>query len=232
MALPRLVVPEFIDQLPADDPGAIRIRQDLDFINSVIPNVRLVADALAERFPQGPRTIMDIGCGNGAFMLKAAQRLSPRWRNVTVRLVDQQALISDDTRAAFAALGWTAEPVAADILEYLRQPHAPQPDAIVANLFLHHFPQDALATLLGLIANATPYLIACEPRRAKLSLRIGQMAWLGGLSDLTCHDVATSVWAGFKGHELSALWPDDGTWTLREFQSWPFVHGFVAQRAG
>ena len=230
MALPRFVFPEIMDRLPADDPRAMWIRKDLSFINRLIPNSRIIAETLTERLSHPPRLLMDIGCGSGTCMLDVARRLSPQWRGVTVVLLDQQDLISQETRAAFAELGWTAEPVAADVFDYFRN-GPPRTDAVVANLFLHHFESDRLGPLFGQIAESTSLAIACEPRRTKLSLRIGQMAWLIGFGDLTCHDVAASVWAGFKGRELSDLWAKNGRWQTDEYHSWPFTHCFVAQRA-
>jgi hypothetical protein len=232
MDLPRLVFPEIMDQLPATDPGAMRIRKDLLFINKLIPHCRIIARTLAERLQKPPRVLVDIGCGGGSCMLDVARRLSPQWRDVTVVLLDQQNLISQETRAAFSELGWTAEPVVADVFEYFRDGRAPKADAIVSNLFLHHFELGQLGPLLARISEATSLMIACEPRRTKWTLRIGQTAWLIGVDDMTCHDTAASVWAGFRNLELSDLWPKDGAWQTNERRSFPFSHVFVAQRAG
>lgn len=232
MDLPRLVFPEIIDQLPATDPRAMRIRKDLLFINRLLPHCRIIARTLAERLSQPPRVLMDIGCGSGTCMLDVARRLSPRWRDVTVVLLDQQNVISEETRAAFSELGWRVEPVVADVFDYFRDGKAPKADAIVSNLFLHHFRSEQLGPLLAHISEATSLMIACEPRRTPWTLRIGQTAWLIGVDDMTCHDTAASVWAGFRNLELSELWPKDGPWQTIERRWFPFSHYFVAQRAG
>src|SRR5262249_480620 len=78
----------------------------------------IMAEALAEHWQgSGPRSLLDVGSGDGTFMLRVARRLAARWPDVTVTLLDQQNIVSGSTRKAFAALGWKAEPVHADVFE-------------------------------------------------------------------------------------------------------------------
>jgi hypothetical protein len=49
-----------------------------------------------------------------------------------------------------------------------------------------------------------------------------------GANDVTRHDAVASVRAGFRERELSALWPQDRAWTLRECGVFPFTHAFRA----
>src|SRR5689334_18058495 len=86
----RRVESEFLDQLPADDPRAIGSRHDLRWINAFMMRPRIVARALTRHCTTVPRTILDLGTGDGTLMLKVAQRLSPLWSNVTVVLLDRQ----------------------------------------------------------------------------------------------------------------------------------------------
>jgi hypothetical protein len=51
-----------------------------------------------------------------------------------------------------------------------------------------------------------------------------------GCNRVTRHDAKISVRAGFAENELSALWPLDQGWRLRERQAGLFSHCFVAQR--
>ena len=48
MSLPRVVEPEWLDQLAADDPRAIRHRRDLKRINAIIQQSGIMAGALAK----------------------------------------------------------------------------------------------------------------------------------------------------------------------------------------
>jgi hypothetical protein len=46
---------------------------------------------------------------------------------------------------------------------------------------------------------------------------------------VTRYDAPVSVRAGFRGQELSRLWPQSG-WTLREQPARLFTHAFAARR--
>lgn len=230
MSLQRSVEPEWLDQLAAEDPRAIRHRRDLKLINALMLQSSIMAEALAKRWLRGnPHSLLDLGSGDGTFMLRVARRLAARWPDVTVTLLDQQKIVSDSTREAFAALGWKAEPVRADVFEYLEQAH-PRVDVLTANLFLHHFSQEQLARLLALAAQSTRLFVACEPRRSKFVLRISRLLWLIGCSEVARQDAVLSVLAGFRGRELSASWPGQGHWELYENATKLFTHCLVARQ--
>src|SRR5215467_14456345 len=101
-SLPRRLEPEWLDHLPADDPRAMRSRRDLTRVNSFMGNAGRMADALLQHTAdKAPRTIVDLGSGDGQAMLQVARRLAPRWRDVSVVLLDQQSIVTDATRAGF-----------------------------------------------------------------------------------------------------------------------------------
>jgi hypothetical protein len=56
------------------------------------------------------------------------------------------------------------------------------------------------------------------------------MLWLTGFGEVTRHDGPISVRAGFKGTEISALWPDLRDWSLTERRAGLFSHLFIAQK--
>src|SRR5215813_11486069 len=147
MSLPRRLEPEWLDHLPAEDPRAMRSRLDLKRVNRFMGNANRLAKALLAHAPSAPRTIVDLGSGDGQFMLAVARRLAPRWEGVTVVLLDQQNIVSQATRMGFAALGWRVEPTSADVFDFLAQARAT--DVVTANLFLHHFADAELARLLA-----------------------------------------------------------------------------------
>lgn len=229
--LPREVIPEILDRLPADDPRAIRSRHDLRWINVIMAQPRIMARAMLRHYGgTAPRTILDLGSGDGTLMLKVARRLSHRWRNVTVLLLDRQDIVNRETIAAFGALQWRAEPIAADVFQVLERSPAPEVDIIAANLFLHHFDRQHLSRLLHRAALRTRLFVACEPRRAPLALACSDLTWLIGCNDVTRHDAVASVRAGFRDTELSALWPDLARWRSHEWRAGLFTHCFAAAR--
>ena len=231
MSIPRRLEPELLDQLPADDPRAMHSRHDLKRVNALMRNVGAMA-AMLKTYASGrePRTILDLGSGDGQLMLKIAHRLAPRWRNVKVILLDRQNIVSEATRKGFAALQWRAEPVSADVFEFLAAAQPGSVDVVTANLFLHHFTDEQLAGLLAKAAELGWLMLACEPRRTKLVIELSRLLWALGCNDVTIHDAIASARAGFAGRELSALWPSRGRWELHEPATALFNHCFSARR--
>ena len=209
----------------------MRSRRDLRRVNALMMNSTLVARELRRVYHgRAPRTIAEIGAGDGHFMLRVAERLSSQWPAMDVILLDQQHLVSPATYGKFASVGWKAQAVAADVYTWLAQPAAPILDVIVANLFLHHFDAAQLTELLHLVAQRTRVLIACEPRRSGRALLASHMLGIVGCNDVTRHDAVVSVRAGFKDRELSEMWPAAEAWTLHEHGCGWFSHCFVATR--
>jgi hypothetical protein len=219
----RVLTPEILDHLAADDPRAIRSRRDLARINAVMLQGRIMAKALWDL--PAPTLLADLGGGDGRFLLGLARRLAPRWPGVKAVILDQQNIVTDETRAAFAALGWQCDVLKGDIFETLPQI---APDIVTANLFLHHLDEAALTRLLALAARPSRAFVACEPRRSGLALLGAHLVALLGANDVTRHDAVASVCAGFSGHDLSALWPQSGSWALGERAVFPFTHVFRA----
>ena len=206
----RLLEAEWLDALPPYDARARRARADLRRVNFLMGNCGHIRRAL----PSSVGTLVELGAGDGSLMRRVL-RGRPQ---IEVILVDRAPPVEAGPRV-----------VRADALEFLQRPGA-RFDAIVANLFLHHFAPAPLARLLALAARRTGLFIACEPRRSRLALHASRLLGLLGCNDVTRHDAAASVRAGFRGRELSALWPQQDGWRLAERPARPFGHLFVARR--
>jgi hypothetical protein len=190
---------------------------------------RLLAAALDGRTPNA---LVELGAGDGTFMLALAKRLAPPWRNVKVTLVDRQNIVTERTRRAFGDLGWQAETITADVFDFLQAARPGSADMVLANLFLHHFERDSLAKLLNDAARMADAFAACEPWRAGSGLIGSRLLWAIGCNHVTRHDALVSVRAGFRERELSELWPNDDEWRLQEGPALPFTHCFLARRSG
>jgi hypothetical protein len=175
-----------------------------------------------------PRELIDLGAGDGTFMLRVAQRLASRWRGVTVKLVDQQDIVSDPVRNSFAALHWNLQTIAADVFEFLQKLES-SVDIITANGFLHHFTAEHLSHLLSLAERRTKLFVACEPRRTHFAREASRFVWLLGCGDVIRRDVVASIRAGFVGMEISASWPMRTDWIIEERETGPFSHIFAAK---
>ena len=225
----RIIEPEWLDELPADDPDAVRSRRDLHRVNAWMRHYDLMADALQNHLNRNPsKHLIELGAGDGEFLLRIAGKIAPNCLNLSVTLLDRKNLVRPETLSGFESLGWHAEAVTADVFEWSRTLQSA--DIVIANLFLHHFYDISLAGLFRAIADRTRLFIGLEPRRAFWPLLCSRLLWGIGCGPVTQHDAVLSVRAGFEGDELSRLWPAGDNWQLTERPAGPFSHLFIARR--
>lgn len=237
MSLARSVQPEWLDQLPHDDPRAVRSRHDLRRVNFVLGSHGILLralDAVVGSTP--PRRIIEIGAGEGMQMLRLAQARGRRWPRVEAVVLDRQPVVADDTLDAIRETGWDVEMIIADVFDSLPDTPSKLPVAeravVFANLFVHHFERERLTRLIhGIAANARAF-VCCEPRRSRANSVASRLLGLVGCNDVSRHDALLSVHAGFRDHELAALWPERerAAWRFLERRAGLFSHLFAATR--
>jgi hypothetical protein len=224
----RLLTPELLDALPAHDPEAVGSRLDLRKLNSVMGHVGIAFEALRSSFKESsPRCIVELGAGDGTFLLKVAECF-PDWHGSNAFLLDRQNVVSTETLDRFEQLGWKVEVVETDVLKWLSETTA-RYDLALTNLFLHHFSPTEIRQILETVVSLTPVFLALEPRRSLWSLTLSRMVGFIGCNRVTRHDAPASVRAGFTGKELSELWPNVQGWSVREQAAGWFSHIFLAR---
>ena len=223
----RIVEPELLDTLSPADPRAERSRRDLRRVNAWMRNHDIMARALEQNWNgRSPKQITELGAGDGNFLLAVAKKMSSRWPDVNVTLLDRQENISAGTLAAYANFGWRAEAVVADVFDW----PPIETEIVVANLFLHHFENARLLELLGKISPAP--VCSWPSNHFALPVRFYAAACFVSqwLHHVTLHDAALSIRAGFMNHEIPELWPDKENWRLTEHRTGFFSHLFIAQK--
>ena len=231
MSRVRRIEPEWLDELPADDPRALRARRELTRVNWLMMQVSIMTRSLWEHALHPPRLLLDLGAGDGTFMLRVARRIARRWPDVTVILLDRQNAVRSDTLEGFRSLSWKVETVSDDVFHFLQRTRLSDIDIVTSNLFLHHFTDERLVSLFEHLRQLAGLFIACEPRRNVAAAMGSRLLWAVGCSDVTRHDALASVNAGFAALELSTLWPRDDFWEIREGSAGLFSHVFVARPA-
>lgn len=230
----RHLHPELLDSLDANDASAIQSRADLRRVNRWMGQARLFVQSFRRvTWPDRVLRVADLGAGDGTLFLDVARRMSGLWKGGCITLVDQQDIVTESARTAFQNLGWEIEIVRTDVFEWLASMKLePKPnfDLICANLFLHHFDECQLQELFARAAGRCRRFAACEPRRSMAGLGGARMLWAIGCNRVTRHDAWWSVRAGFRGRELSLLWPEPGNWSLVEGGAGLFSHRFMARR--
>ncbi|MDI1252669.1 hypothetical protein [Thermomonas sp.] len=239
MNMARVVQPEWLDHLPADDPRAIRSRDDLRRINVLMSATRLLGEALDPLIAgRNHARIVELGAGDGSLLLRLARSRANAWPPVTLDLLDMQPIVAPATLARYGELGWAANVVHADVFDWLRDTptnsnadvNTDEAPIIVANLFLHHFEGQHLSELLHGIAARARAFICVEPRRSSFALLGSRLLGVIGCNAVTRHDAVVSVRAGFADQDLSQGWPSDAAWDLREHAAGLFGHRLVAVR--
>lgn len=201
----RVVEPELLDSLAPSDPAAVRSRAELRHVNWWMGNARHVTKAILN-LPEFPRRIVEIGAGDGTFMLGVARRLaSAGCKRGSVALLDMEPVVRAETLQNFQHLGWQVTVIHRNLIDWLDQEE--KVDLILANLFLHHFQDDLLTRFFSRFAEITSAVIACEPRRWKPALFGCRLLGLIGCNHVTRHDAVVSVRAGFREGELRRSWP-------------------------
>ncbi|MEX2496537.1 MAG: methyltransferase domain-containing protein [Woeseia sp.] len=230
--LARRVQPELLDELPADDPRAVRSRGDLRRVNRLMGSLHLLRRALDKAGPASPRRLIELGAGDGTMMLRLARSRAQQWPKTEVTLLDMQPVVSAGTLSAIRDLGWSVDVDETDVLDWIERSDADSDAIVFANLFVHHFEGDRLARLLAGIAGRSRLFVCCEPRRTAMTLAGSHLMALIGCNEVTRHDAVLSVHAGFRDKELSSVWQRScaGTWRLDESAAGLFSHMFVAKR--
>jgi SAM-dependent methyltransferase len=226
----RIVVPEMLDELGPDDPRACQSRRDLQRVHRVMGSLRILKGAVDRlKLAKRPQRILELGAGDGSLLLRLAQAIGPLWRDVSLTVLDRHDLVSAQTREAYRALGWQLTVLRGDALDWAATRVPDRVDLCITTLFLHHFDAKSLHILLRGIAMNADAFVACEPRR-NLIARVGSnLIGLLRVNQVTREDAVKSVAAGFRGRELTDLWPNVyRSWTCVEYTALPFTHCFVA----
>jgi len=227
----RQLQAELLDTLPPSDPGAIGSRRDLRWLNFFMGHVGILTRILRKSFPHKPaHRILDLGGGDGDFLLKLCCALPGDWEGVEVILVDRHKALGPEMVDRFRMKGWTIHFAEADIFEYLRRRASPFVDVVIANLVLHHFSDEEIHELFSLIQTTTSLFVAVEPRRSPMALAFSRSVRLIGCNAVTRHDAPASVQAGFAANELTPLWPDRQRWLLEEGPAGLFSHLFASSK--
>ncbi len=182
----RVVKPEILDDLAADDPDAIRSRRDLRLINTISGNFRWAERTLTRL---GARQTVELGAGDATF----ASRYVRRYPESVYTALD----LAPRPKSAPESLRW----LQGDLFEQLPGLRG---DAVYANLFLHHFEGPQLRKL-GTLLGGFRYLICSEPARFQIFHAGGLLFRLAGINHVTRHDLHVSIDAGFRGSELPEL---------------------------
>ncbi len=210
----RVVIPELLDHLPADDLEALRSRRDLRRINFLMGNERWVCRTVSQFPDAANRGIVEIGAGDGLLCNKLAE-LFPQATVAAYDLAPRPVELAP-------RIGWQRGDIFAS-------PPPASGGVLVASLFLHHFEAAAL-TALGEWFGNFEVLVFNEPDRARLPHLLGRSLhpWI---NRVTRHDMHVSIRAGFAAGEIGRLLGLAASrWRTRESSTWRGARRVIVSR--
>lgn len=167
--------------------------------------------------------------GNEAWMLRQLRRHASAARHGIVEWGAGDGAFTQRIRGIFPAVPLAAYDLREDPLDVddifwhqgdlTRQVPKQRFGVLVANLFLHHFTDDALDWM-------RPWMAQCEVMIFNEPLRCRSAHYLGWLmhpliNEVTKHDMHVSIDAGFRIGELPELFADvAGDWRIEESEHW------------
>lgn len=195
----RVIVPEILDSLDADDPAARRSRRDLRLLDFFLGNSRWILRELRS-LPNSGGPLAELGAGEGSLCHRIALALPGR----TVTGLD----IAPRPGQLDARVHW----LRGDFFQTMGEIEA---TTIIGSLILHHFNAAQLAKLGERLRRARQ-LIFSEPWRDRIPLAGGLLA-SPLFGRVTRHDMPVSIRAGFRSGEIAAaLGLEAPEWTIRE----------------
>jgi len=224
---------ELLDDLDPKDPRAQRSRRDLRRIHRAMGSLTILRNLVTRlRLATHPKSIVELGTGDGTLLLRLARSLKPKWQGVELTLLDRHPAVDLNTLDGYRRLEWRVNVVCQDALVWAQGTDAEPYDLCITTLFLHHFEDSGLRALLTGVAARSRAFIASEPRRDRLADLGSRLVGVLGSNAVTREDAIKSVAAGFADEEISAAWPGaEEAWRLEEYRALPFSHCFLAARA-
>jgi hypothetical protein len=201
----RVVLPEYLDSLPPDDPGARANRRELRLFNAFLGTKSWFRRELLNRLQPADR-VLEIGAGEGLVIDHLARRLQRhKDPGVSWTALDAQPVFSGHPSIEF---------VMDDLLQYKDYP---QSRVVFGNMILHQFGEDELKRLGEIWHRHARLLVFQEPARSRLHHALCGLSTLP-MSQVSRHDASVSIRGGFRGEELPDLLGlpvQDWVWKVR-----------------
>jgi len=195
----RILETELLDHLDPADPGAVRSRFDLRWIDVFLGNSGWILRNLS-KLHERVNGVVELGAGEGTL----CRRISAMLPGIIVTGLDRV----DPCGQLPPSVRW----VLGDFMETLP---AVNGSLCCGSLILHHFDTRSLAKL-GRELSRFSHLLFTEPHRSALPLGMARLAF-PLVGKVTRHDMPASIRAGFRKGELPGLLGlKPSEWVIRE----------------
>ncbi len=217
----RSYEPEIMDDFSIADQGLLQTLRELDFINKWLGGNAITLRALKQLLQKFPQitSVADLGCGSGDMLLQIAQKWPSQFQNL-VGYDANEAIVKFAQKHCGSVQAISFEQVDVFSPAFLHKKY----DAVLCTLFLHHFKEDDITTLLkALHKNGTKFIIINDLHRHWLAYY--SIKWLTALfskSYMTRYDAKLSVRRGFSKKEWQLILENTGWKHIQIKWRWAF----------
>ena len=240
----RHLVPELMDDPnlpPADHQLALlglrrinRFSGTVSSLCSTILDLAKPANASPGLSPelQSPWVLLDIGCANGENLIALYRQLAKR---ISIRCVgwDISPFAIQSAKELALSYGLSEDQVRFEVVDALGQiDPTPQADIVINSLFMHHFEESAVVSLLSRSAQlARVAVVADDLNRTQLGWFLAKTGcWLLSRSPVVHFDGPQSVRAAFTCTEIASIAKRAGLVDARLKKHWPERYALVWRR--
>ena len=240
----RHLVPELMDDPnlpPADHQLALRGLRRINRFSGTVSYLSSTILDLARQVPPVPKVpvtdkspwvLLDIGCANGENLLAVYRQLA---KSIPVRCIgwDISPYAIQSAKALASSAGLSEDQVRFEVVDALGQiDPAPQADIVINSLFMHHFEESAVVSLLSRSAQlARVAVVADDLNRTQLGWFLAKTGcWLLSRSRVVHFDGPQSVRAAFTCTEIASIADLAGLENYRITKHWPERYALVWRR--
>ncbi|QNJ98778.1 methyltransferase domain-containing protein [Constantimarinum furrinae] len=221
---------EVMDSMDLQGEEMRTLLNDLKRINTWLGGFSITLDGIDQLIAHSGRsniiTIVDLGCGDGAMLRKCAEH--GRHENLDFRLIGVDANphileVAVEKSREYPNITYKAMDVFSPSI------HELQADIVLCTLFLHHFKNEDIATLLkDLLKNTKVGIVINDLRRSSVAFRLFRMVSpLLVKTKIARHDGLVSIARGFTNSDIWEISTKLPTHKMNLFQKWAFRYQWI-----
>ena len=229
----RTDLEESMDDFSMDNDGLVTALNDIARINQLLGGNSVTLEGVQQLIKDFPKnqtiTIMDFGCGSGD-MLRMLSKFGNE-NNLNFQLIGidaNEATIrhAEKCSAEFENITYLAE----DIFFYDFSKYSI--DIALITLTLHHFKDDEILKIMGVILNLVKKgIVVNDLQRSKLAYRLFQaIIFVFRLKKMTANDGLISILRGFKIEDLEKYSKDLGLKKYSIKWKWAFRYQWIIEK--
>lgn len=199
---------EIMDDIDFQGEEMGRLLRDLKVVNQWLGGYKISMIALSNLLVDIPKNktirILDLGCGDGQMLRMCCDFVKKKgyeYEGIGIDFNENILKIAKEQSLSYPNIHYSK-------LDVVAQGEAlPKCDITLCTLFLHHFPEKKLETLLQLVLDRTEYgIIINDLQRSRLAFRLFQIFGRVALQTQTARfDGLVSIARGFSQQELQRM---------------------------